>query len=201
MDLTSEKKRLRADIRQHFQKNLKPETKFEESASICLQLGKKLFETKSDHPKILFAYWPSLPEEPDFQDLLSEWINSGQILALPEMIWSGRMLRFRQVTNLSIDLVADPRGIIQPKPELSLLSPELADLILVPGLAFDRSGQRLGRGAGFYDRFLESTNPAIPRFAPAFLCQILDQIPTESWDQRVHQLILPDGVWNCRQRN
>ena len=67
--------------------------------------------------------------------------------------------------------------------------PEDVDLVIVPGLAFDERGGRLGRGAGFYDRVLGGLRPGAWKIAVAFECQIVESVPMEEHDQRVHAIV------------
>jgi 5-formyltetrahydrofolate cyclo-ligase len=66
--------------------------------------------------------------------------------------------------------------------------PEL-DIILVPGLAFSSDGRRLGRGGGFYDRFLATLSPRTTRLGVCFSFQLVDDLPTESHDERVTAVV------------
>ena len=103
------------------------------------------------------------------------------------------------------ELVPQTLGISEPRPELRTdpgrrVLPEELALVLTPGLAFDRSGGRLGRGGGYYDRFFarmdsEREKP-VPKFALAFDCQILDQIPVEPHDFRLDGIVTESGVIN-----
>ncbi|OGR20235.1 MAG: 5-formyltetrahydrofolate cyclo-ligase, partial [Deltaproteobacteria bacterium RIFOXYB2_FULL_66_7] len=68
------------------------------------------------------------------------------------------------------------------------------DIIVVPGLAFDRRGNRLGRGFGYYDRFLESVPESVPRVGLAFADQRIPEVPVEAWDVPVHALVTEEGV-------
>lgn len=84
-------------------------------------------------------------------------------------------------------------------PELSAGLPELAaelpDLIVTPGVAFDRQGQRLGAGGGYYDRLFSL--PALSgtlRIGLAFAVQIVDQLPRDAWDQPLHGLCSEEGM-------
>lgn len=66
------------------------------------------------------------------------------------------------------------------------------DLIVVPGLAYDRCGYRIGYGGGYYDRFLSTQDSAL-FIAPCYRFQILDHVPHDDYDIPVHGLALPDG--------
>lgn len=86
-----------------------------------------------------------------------------------------------------------PFGLREPEDGLPGLGPEEAgmsfrpDLLVLPGLAFDRRGGRLGFGGGYYDRFLDNM-PACPRVGLCFAFQIIRNLPLEQWDQRVRYL-------------
>ena len=67
------------------------------------------------------------------------------------------------------------------------------DLVLVPGLAFDTTGGRLGRGKGFYDRWL-AANPTVRSVGICFKCQIVESLPFESHDARVSAIVSEEGV-------
>ena len=68
------------------------------------------------------------------------------------------------------------------------------DIIVVPGLAFDRRGNRLGRGFGYYDRFLGGVPESVPRIALAFAVQRIPEVPVDAWDVPVHALVTEEGV-------
>ena len=95
------------------------------------------------------------------------------------------------------DLIPSQYGILEPRPELRLLSenivrPEDIDVILTPGLAFDLQGGRLGRGAGYYDRFLPKLRSDALILGICYEEQIVAKIPTDDRDVRVHALATPD---------
>ncbi|MBU0548087.1 MAG: 5-formyltetrahydrofolate cyclo-ligase [Candidatus Omnitrophica bacterium] len=81
-----------------------------------------------------------------------------------------------------------PYGVLEPVSE-ALVKPEDLDLIIVPGLAFDKKGNRLGRGKGCYDRFLNTLSDNTPSIGLAFDFQILPLIPTTNYDVSVKQVI------------
>lgn len=72
------------------------------------------------------------------------------------------------------------------------------DLIVVPGVAFDRRGGRLGQGKGYYDRLLRRVGPDTALIAPAFECQLLPEVPMLPHDVYVHKLVTEKAVYDCR---
>jgi 5-formyltetrahydrofolate cyclo-ligase len=96
-------------------------------------------------------------------------------------------------------------GIREPAPHAPLAAaqgPGTSQVMLVPGLAFDAAGRRLGYGGGYYDRLLEPLRPALASgalqlAAVAFAAQIVDVVPTEPHDVRVRFLITEAGVRDC----
>jgi len=85
------------------------------------------------------------------------------------------------------------KRIFQPMDAQPRCAPEQVGVILVPGLAFGRNGSRLGRGAGFYDRFLNA-HPHALRVGIAFSDQMLDALPEDPHDQRMDILLTDAGV-------
>lgn len=84
-------------------------------------------------------------------------------------------------------------------PEPSQTCPRARDrkaLVLVPGMAFDVSGRRLGYGGGYYDRFF-AREPQHPRWGLAYGFQMVEELVQEDWDQRVERVITPDGYFDC----
>ncbi|MCB1277065.1 MAG: 5-formyltetrahydrofolate cyclo-ligase [Prosthecobacter sp.] len=92
------------------------------------------------------------------------------------------------------DLQRGHMNVWEPRDHCPALDITALDVVLVPGLAFTRDGVRLGRGGGYYDRLLAHPTFRAQCVAVAFDCQIIDQIPAESHDQRVHQLITESGL-------
>ena len=68
------------------------------------------------------------------------------------------------------------------------------DLVVVPGVAFDREGRRLGHGFGYYDRFLGNLPAEVTRVGLAFSRQLVPEVPVDAWDVPVHALVTEDGV-------
>lgn len=88
-----------------------------------------------------------------------------------------------------------PYGILEPSVPAGV-EPLLSgwDIVVVPGLAFDRRGNRLGRGFGYYDRFLGSLPESVLRVGIACESQLIPEVPVDAWDVPVHALVTEDGV-------
>jgi 5-formyltetrahydrofolate cyclo-ligase len=135
----------------------------------------------------------SFREEVETGELAEAILSEGRVLLAP---WcAGERLHAARVHSLSADTAPGMWGIPEPLPALRLpVPPQDIDLILVPGAAFDRKGQRLGYGKGYYDRYL----PALRRDAVvcglAFAAQLLEEIPAEAHDRAMDFLITEEGV-------
>ena len=120
-------------------------------------------------------------------------LETGQCLILPRCAPQGQ-LDLYLVQNLAEDIEFGKWAIREPKMDLPSILPEAIDFVLVPGVAFDKEGNRLGYGGGYYDRFMKKLRPHVPRVAVAFDCQIVDSIPTGPYDQKITKLVTEQGV-------
>ncbi|HEX4128553.1 MAG TPA: 5-formyltetrahydrofolate cyclo-ligase [Pirellulales bacterium] len=95
--------------------------------------------------------------------------------------------------------------ILEPREDLRLLSHKQIgiqelDLVMVPGVAFDRRGARMGHGKGYYDKLLENARPDTPLVALAFECQLFPEIPTQDHDVFMDKIITEAAVYDGRGR-
>ena len=120
----------------------------------------------------------------------------GARLALPVAVSRDAPLVFRAY-DADAKLVPDAFGIPSPPPEAEQLMP---DLVIAPVMAFDRSGARLGQGAGHYDRTLENLRAAGPVFVLglAFAGQEVARVPAEAHDQRLDAILTETGYIEAR---
>jgi 5-formyltetrahydrofolate cyclo-ligase len=84
--------------------------------------------------------------------------------------------------------------------EGAVVDPGSIDVVVPPGVAFDRSGRRVGYGGGFYDRFLPMLGPGVPRIALAFDVQLVDELPAGGFDVPVDVVVTESRVLRCRPR-
>lgn len=96
--------------------------------------------------------------------------------------------------------------ILEPKIELrevkeKKVDPKELDLVMVPGVAFDRGGGRMGHGKGYYDKLLEHVRPDAPLVALAFECQIFDEVPVAPHDILMDKIVTEKAVYQGRGRS
>lgn len=87
-------------------------------------------------------------------------------------------------------------GLMEPRPDAPIYE-AAPQIILVPALAFDRRGGRLGFGGGYYDRYLAATAPPGLAVGLAYDFQITDILPTEPWDRPVNLILTPTSIIDC----
>ena len=143
----------------------------------------------------VMAYIP-LPDELDISPATRAAWGQGKVVVMPRIIWAQHELRPIVTHNLEEDLMASRHGLREPagSEELSLSK---IDLAIVPAVGFDRRGHRMGRGGGFYDRFLARPELRASTVGITFEKQILKELPVLSHDRRVQMIVTDNGVHRC----
>lgn len=126
--------------------------------------------------------------EPSLDALLARAIAGGKAVVAPRMDWDARTMDARRLASLD-EVEVRRHGIREPLDSCDVVEVASIDLALVPGLAFDRRGGRLGRGAGYYDRFLKGLTGRARRVGICFAAQLVEQVPTEAHDARMDGLV------------
>lgn len=128
-------------------------------------------------------------------ELIKHSMEHGKKVVVPVTDMKNRRLIPSLLIDYPEDLAPGAWGILEPDPGcIRPLNPQEIDLVVVPGVAFDEKGNRLGYGGGFYDRFLPQTRPGSFFAATVFEIQILPQLHPEPHDCPVHCLITEERV-------
>lgn len=209
MDPAADKAAMRSTIRARV-RGLDASYAASASARICQILGERLDEERPGVGKTVLSFASiqragapdgTTHDEVDLHGLHDALIRRGA-LALPRIDWEQRTLtamRLEAAPSLDRerDLEARRYGVPEPRSGTPIDPGELR-AVLVPGLGFDRSGARLGRGAGFYDRYLPGIRPETLVIGVCFEVQVVEQVPTEAHDRLVDTLVTERGWTECR---
>ncbi len=179
---SNSKSDLRQKIRVALEK-ISPAVRAVESIDLCDRLEMQL---RSAHSILFFA---PLPDELDVWPLLEKFLAAGKICALPAFDAATQIYSARRVVNLATDIAIGKFGVREPAASCAEIPLAGFDLVLVPGVAFDSHGHRLGRGQGFYDRILSAASGVKCGVANDF--QLVEQVPTEAHDAPVDFIVTP----------
>ena len=127
--------------------------------------------------------------EADLSGVIAAVGDSGGRVVLPR-VEDGRIVPVELTDGTA--LVTSAYGIDEPVGPP--IAPDALDVVLVPGVAFDASGGRLGNGAGYYDRFLAQLRPSTPTIGVCLSVQLVEAVPLDHWDVRVGLVISERGV-------
>jgi 5-formyltetrahydrofolate cyclo-ligase len=140
------------------------------------------------------AGYRAMGDEASVDALLRALLARGIPVYLPR-VTSGRFLELCQVNDLDADCVSGRMGILEPVGPAA--SQDRLDAMLIPGVAFDRHGGRLGFGAGYYDHLLSAMGRQALRIGVAFECQVLSFLPLQPWDEAVDLLVTEHEIVCC----
>lgn len=169
--------------------SLTPGERSKASASICSQLLELLDAT---NPGTVMGYMP-LEDEPDIVPFLEQALERGVVVGVPRITGPGSMVAAPVASLEPAGWIEDEHGIRTPRGEDEIPAGQL-DMILVPGLGFDARCNRLGRGGGYYDRFLQGLDGRANLVGCCFECQLRAVIETGPGDARLSKIIMSSTV-------
>lgn len=161
----------------------------------------KLIENKLlNHPFYRKArnvlFYVSYGNEVHTHNLIKDALQGEKNVYVPVSDTETKTLKISYLSSW-VDLTPSAYSILEPRKEKQRFVPfQIINLIIVPGIAFDRKGNRLGHGGGFYD-WLICKLPTVQTIGLAFSFQIVDELPVESSDQKVRMIITEDKIIDC----
>ena len=126
--------------------------------------------------------WDTLP-------LVHAALGAGRTVVLPRVVAGARILALHAIRDPVADVAAGHWGIREPRAHCPAVAPEAVDWVLVPGVAFDATGARLGYGGGYYDRLLPLVAHGCARIAGAFALQVVEHVPSGPHDLKVDMVV------------
>ena len=147
--------------------------------------------------RVVLGY-ASFGSELDTRQLLHAVLASGRTLVLPRIDRPARRLILHEVRDLETELRPGRWKIPEPDPDhCQIVGPAQIDFVLVPGVAFDPEGGRVGYGAGYYDRLLAAwPEPLPPLVAAAFELQVVPAVPVLDTDHRVDLVVTESRTYS-----
>jgi len=183
------KQNLRHDLRH--QRNAMVSLTVEEKSELAFYRLSHLPEYQSAS---CIACYVSIKNEMDTQAFIQKALGEGKQVGVP-VTKPGGIMNFQTIAELG-DLQPVHFGLLEPSADSKkVILPETFDWVIVPGIAFDRCGHRVGSGGGYYDRFMAQTEAVWIGLAYAF--QIVDQVPVEPHDLAMDVIVTEDEVIRC----
>jgi len=150
-------------------------------------ISKKLLRRAVYKKAKIVMFYLSKNREVNTQEMISAALAQGKVIAVPVVDRKTNMITPCKI-GLGTRFTVGQYGILEPVKKCRI-APEKIGLVVVPGVAFDKKGSRLGRGKGYYDRFLASLPGSVPRIGLAFDFQILPYLPVYPHDLSVDSII------------
>lgn len=146
-------------------------------------------------------FFISFRSEVDTVPMIKQALAEGKRVCLPYTYTDSKQMVASHVLDFENDLEPGNYDIMEPRPEsIRPIPPEEIDIIVMPGVAFDVDGRRLGYGGGYYDRFLNQCRDDCLRVAPCFDLQVIDEVPCSDHDHHIHMIVTEKRVINCDHR-
>lgn len=169
-----DKSELRKEIKRRF-KESSPDDRCKWSEELCQRL---LGMEALQKAHVVMGFY-SLPDEADIRPLLEHLAKDGKTVLLPEVTGETTMILRRYSPDA--EMVSGSLGTKVPSTDI-FSDYDKIDTILVPGVAFDKEGHRMGRGKGYYDRFLALLPTSSIKIGVCFPYQIVELVPFEEHD-------------------
>jgi len=149
----------------------------------------------------VFAYM-SVNGEIGTRHIIRQAFKDGKEVYLPKVVGKHEMEFYRIFSEA--DVTEGKFGILEPcSDEMVDWKKEKASVMIVPGVAFDKRGNRIGYGAGFYDRYLEKVlkgSPELLLTALAYEFQIVEYVPSEEFDRKMDRIVTPERCINTFEK-
>jgi 5-formyltetrahydrofolate cyclo-ligase len=186
------KSQIRADMKA-FLAGLSPADRHARSLAACQQLaGTREFKNAQ-----MIMIYLSMPTELETSTLAVRAWQEGKSVAVPRVDWNGLRMEPVEIRSLDVGMRTTGPGVPEPI-EGTVVPLQMIDLIVAPGQAFDHQGRRVGRGRGFYDRFLAQKDIQAVRCGLCFHEQVLSiPIPSEPHDMLMNLVITDREVIHC----
>lgn len=199
MSIFEDKKKLREEILKK-RKNISLNLKKELDRHIFNRFCESNYYKNANKIFIYVSYDTEL----DTKEIINKALEEGKRIFIPRIENKIKSMDAVEITSLD-NLEESKYGILEPSIYKEAIDPNEIDLIIVPGVAFDCCGGRMGYGAGYYDRYFKKINKEnlvdIKKVALAYDLQILEQVPMDEFDVPIDYILSENQSINCRLEN
>ena len=183
-----DKEQLRSELQKRLLK-ISAERRAEKSRRAC----QNLISTPQFQSALSVVMYLSLPHEVDTSEAILHAWQFGKTVAVPKISWQQRHMIAVQINSLETGFSTSASGLRNPITGVPMPFEEI-DLVVTPALAFDRNGNRLGRGGSYYDRFFSNDGLKASKCGFAFAEQLVESVPATSTDVTVDFLVTDEEV-------
>ncbi len=176
--ILSDKRKIRQAVRAEIAK-----LSDEEKKSISAQIFSELENSSKVSNASVIALFISLPDEPQTSNFIKQLLSKNKRVVVPRI--EGEEMNFYDISE---GVFKGAFGIMEPI-ATTPINPAEMDVMIVPGVAFTRQGARLGRGKGFYDKYLSHKDFHAYTIGVCYPCQVVENIPTEEHDKPLDLVI------------
>lgn len=160
------------------------------------QIKNRLFKIKEFNQASAILFYISYENEVYTHNMIKDCLSSGKHVIVPVTSKENRSLILSKLKNWG-NLECGAYGILKPRKEhVKEFSLDMVDLIVIPGVAFDERGYRIGHGMGYYDDLLVNSTKAI-HIGLAFEFQLVDEIPIEYHDMKLDKIVTEERIITC----
>ena len=175
--------------------SIKPEEKKKKESAI----RKRLFASVDFKKAKSILFYASFKSEVDTIKCIQHAVKLKKMIALPCIDREKKELRLYKIKDIS-ELESGYMGIMEPRAAKSREKGlKNIDVAIVPGAGFDKNGNRIGYGFGYYDKLLSKSEKPVTTIALAFEEQIVSKVPNESHDVKIDKIITEKRVINCKK--
>jgi len=160
------------------------------------QIKKRLYKMREFRQASMILFYVSYDNEVYTHDMIKEYLSKGKNVVVPISDKESRRLILSKFDNWD-DLDIGAYGILEPKKDrIKEVSLDSIDTIIVPGVAFDKRGYRIGHGLGYYDGLLKNSKRAL-HIGLAFEFQMVDKVPKDEHDIPVDKIVTEKRIIDC----
>ncbi len=170
----------------------------DEVLNLSRAIEDRLFARKEFSDCRNVMYFLSFGNEVRTDEMITRSLKDDRRVYVPRLVRRERRMEVCEITDMDQEFELGSYDIREPsRLNSKVVSPSIIDAVIAPGLAFDRSGGRIGFGGGYFDWLFKQLRDEALYFGVAYEFQVMGSIPQDSWDERVQKIFTDNDTINC----